>query len=258
MSDQHSPGTDPMVGEVRFKVPLPILIPVAALAVIALVTIGMSKVLLAIPPEAATTVALASAANVLIAAAILAHRKRMGSTSLIEMGVIVVYPIVIGVVIALLGIGSGEGHAGADEPPPAQSGPVTAGGTLSAETLLFTSDAIELVAGEESEITLDNADSAPHNVWIYETAADADASERRCRPSSRARTWDRVNRRPTRSPRSIRASSRSSVGSIPRCAGSSPFSSVYWRFASISANVPMSTSPEMRALTVPSPFRKTK
>ena len=175
MSDQHSPGTDPMVGEVRFKVPLPILIPVAALAVIALVTIGMSKVLLAIPPEAATTVALASAANVLIAAAILAHRKRMGSTSLIEMGVIVVYPIVIGVVIALLGIGSGEGHAGADEPPPAESGPVTAGGTLSAETLLFSSDAIELVAGEESELTFDNVDSTPHNVWIYETAADADA-----------------------------------------------------------------------------------
>ncbi len=174
MSEQHSPGTDPMVGEVRFKVPLPILIPVAALAVIALVTIGMSKVLLAIPPEAATTVALAAAANVLIAAAILAHRKRMGSTSLIEMGVIVVYPIVIGVVIALLGIGSGEEHGGADEPPPAQSGPVTAGGTLSAETLQFTSDAIELVAGEESEITLDNADSAPHNVWIYETAQDAD------------------------------------------------------------------------------------
>ncbi|MPZ68900.1 MAG: hypothetical protein GEU71_05165 [Actinobacteria bacterium] len=174
MSEQHSPGTDPMVGEVRFKVPLPILIPLAALVVIALVTIGMSRVLLAIPPEAATTVAIAASANVLIAAAILAHRKRMGSTSLIEMGVIVLYPIVIGIVIALLGIGGGEEHAGADEAPPAQAGPVAAGGTLSAETLQFSSGAIELVAGEESELTLDNADSAPHNVWIYETAQDAD------------------------------------------------------------------------------------
>lgn len=174
MSEQHSPDTDPMVGEVRFKVPLPILIPAAALFTIAAVTIGMSKVLLAIPPEAATTVALAAAANVLIAAAILAHRKRMGSTSLIEMGVIVVYPIVIGIVIALLGIGTGEEGGAAIDAPPAQAGPVTAGGTLSAEGLQFSSDAIELVAGEESELTLDNVDTPPHNIWIYETAGDAD------------------------------------------------------------------------------------
>lgn len=176
MSEQQTPGTDPMVGEVRFRVPLPILIPVGALLAIALVTIGMSKVLLAIPPEAATAVALGASANVLIAAAILARRKRMGSTSMIEMGVIVVYPIVIGIVIALLGIGSGEGHdATADEAPPAQSGPVTAGGTLAAADLQFASDAIELPAGEESEITIENEDTAPHNLWIYETAEDADA-----------------------------------------------------------------------------------
>lgn len=173
MSEQHSPGTDPMVGEVRFKVPLPILIPVAALFAIAAVTIGMSRVLLSIPPEAATTVALASAANVLIAAAILAQRKRMGSTSLIEMGVIVVYPVVIGIVIALLGIGSGEAPT-TEKPPPAQAGPVTAGGTLSAANIQFDNDAMELVAGEGSEITLANEDSTPHNVWIYETAQDAD------------------------------------------------------------------------------------
>jgi hypothetical protein len=47
----REPGarSDPLVGEVRFRVPLPILIPVAAVAVIAIVTIGLSRVLLAIP-----------------------------------------------------------------------------------------------------------------------------------------------------------------------------------------------------------------
>ena len=173
-----------MVGEVRFKVPLPILIPAATLLVIAGVTIAMSRVLLSIPAEAATVVALATAANILIAAGLLAHRKRMESTSLMEMGVIVLYPLVIGVVIALLGIGGSVGshdttsdqpaQASSDQPAQA-SGPVEAGGTLSAEALQFAGDSIELPAGEKAEITLDNADTAPHNVYIFETAEDADA-----------------------------------------------------------------------------------
>lgn len=176
MSQQQSPQGDPMVGEVRFKVPLPILIPVAALLVIAGVTIGMSKVLLSIPAEAATVVALATAANILIAAGLLAHRKRMGSTSLIEMGVIVLYPLVIGVVIALLGIGQTETSNDTTSDQPAQaSGPVEAGGTLSAKGLQFASDSIELPAGEAAEITLENADTTPHNLYIFETAEDADA-----------------------------------------------------------------------------------
>lgn len=177
MSQQQSPQGDPMVGEVRFKVPLPILIPVAALLVIAGVTIGMSKVLLSIPAEAATVVALAFAANILVAAAILTHRKRMGSSSLIEMGVIVLYPVVIGVVIALLGIGQTEtSHDTTSDQPAQASGLVEAGGTLSAEGLQFASDSIELPAGEAAEITLDNADTVPHNVYIFETAEDADAT----------------------------------------------------------------------------------
>ncbi|MEO8323065.1 MAG: hypothetical protein ABI571_02885, partial [Actinomycetota bacterium] len=167
MSQQRSPQGDPMVGEVRFRVPLPILIPAATLLVIAGVTVAMSRVLLSIPAEAATVVALATAANILIAAGVLAHRKRMESTSLIEMGVIVLYPLVIGVVIALLGIGQGEAGQETSAPDQQAAGPVQAGGTLSAEALQFTSDAIELPAGKESEITLENADTTPHNVRIF-------------------------------------------------------------------------------------------
>lgn len=164
-----------MVGEVRFKVPLPILIPAATLLVIAGVTITMSRVLLSIPAEAATVVALATAANILIAAGLLAHRKRMESTSLIEMGVIVLYPLVIGVVIALLGIGGAGGSSETSDQPAQASGPVQAGGTMSAKGIQFSTDAIELPAGKESEITLDNADTTTHNMHIYETAEDADA-----------------------------------------------------------------------------------
>ncbi len=155
---------------------LPILIPFAVLAVIAGVTIGMSKVLLAIPAEAATPIALAVSVNIMVAAAILAHRKRVGGATMIEMGAIVLYPIVIGIVIALLNIGTGE--ATEEHAPQGHNqggGAVTAGGSVAAEALAFSTDSIELTAGEEAEITLDNADSAPHNIFVYPTEGDADA-----------------------------------------------------------------------------------
>ena len=181
MAHGAPPRTDPFSGEVRFKVPLPILIPLIAIAVIGAVTIGFSRVMLAIPPEAATAVALVTAVNILIACGVIAGSKRLEQTSLVELSVIVLYPILIGVVIALLGIGEGAGHgaeSGAEQPPggpPAAGAAVEAGGTLVAENFEFASDRIVLVAGEEAELTLENADSAAHNVYIYENEADADA-----------------------------------------------------------------------------------
>jgi plastocyanin len=169
---QQQPSQDPMVGEVSFKVPLPLLIPFAVLFVIAGVTIGMSKVLLNIPAEAATVVALAVAANVLIAAAFLAGRRQ---GSVIEMGVIVLYPVLIGIVIALLNIGQGEATTSGDGPAPVAAGPVSAGGTMVTAEISFSSDSIELDAGKDAEITVQNDDTTPHNIYIYESAADADS-----------------------------------------------------------------------------------
>jgi plastocyanin len=167
--------TDPMVGEVRFRVPLPILIPLAAVAVIALVTIGFSRVLLAIPPEAATAVAIVTAANVLGACAIVALRPRLSQASLVELAIVVLYPVLIGIVIATLNIGEAT-EAEAEAPAQGEqagSGPVTDGGTIVAEQSTFSSEAIELQAGQESTITLDNVDSIPHNLAIYENPEDA-------------------------------------------------------------------------------------
>jgi plastocyanin len=170
--------TDPMVGEVRFRVPLPILIPLAAVAVIALVTIGLSRVLLAIPPEAATAVAVVTAANILGACAIVALKPRLSQASLVELAIVVLYPVLIGVVIATLDIG--ESAEGAPEQAPAQeqaqsSGPISDGGTIVAEQSTFSTDTIELKAGQEATLTLDNADTLQHNFAVYESAADAEA-----------------------------------------------------------------------------------
>ena len=174
--DRNPAQRDPMVGEVRFRVPLPVLIPLAAVAVIALVTIGLSRVLLAIPPEAATAVAVVTAANVLGACAIVALRPRLSQASLVELAIVVLYPVLIGIVIATLNVGEAaeEGsEAPAQEQQQQAAGPVTDGGTIVAEGTTFTSDTIELKADTEATITLDNKDSVLHDLAIYETPEDA-------------------------------------------------------------------------------------
>ena len=174
--DRNPVQRDPLVGEVRFRVPLPVLIPLAAVAVIALVTIGLSRVLLAIPPEAATAVAIVTAANVLGACAIVALRPRLSQASLVELAIVVLYPVLIGIVIATLNVGEAaeEGsEAPAQEQQQAAAGPVTDGGTIVAEGTTFTSDTIELKADTEATITLDNRDSVLHDLAIYETPEDA-------------------------------------------------------------------------------------
>lgn len=176
-----SRNTDPMLGEVRFRVPLPVLIPLAAVVVIGLLTFGFSRVLLAIPPEAATAVATVTSLNILGACAVLALRPGMSRNATIELAVVVLYPVIIGIALTQVNIGTEE-HAG-EAPPPANesegeaSGPVTSGGTLVAEGVQFSTDAIELQSGEQVSLTLDNRDSAPHNFAIYENDADAEAQE---------------------------------------------------------------------------------
>jgi plastocyanin len=165
--------TDPFTGEVRFKVPLPILIPLGAIALIALVSIGFSRVLLSIPPEAATAVAVATAANVLIACAVVALRPRMSQTSLVEMGVVVLYPVVIGIVIAQLGLGEAEGTA--EQQPPASA--PAAGNSIAASNSEFNTDTLVLEGGGTTTIEFTNEDTFDHNVALYENEADGLAQE---------------------------------------------------------------------------------
>jgi plastocyanin len=172
---QQSSRRDPLLGEVRFKVPLPILIPIAAIAVIALITIGFSRVLLSIPPEVATTVALVTAANVLGACAVIALKPRLTQASIVELAVVVIYPVIIGIVIAQLNIGEAEGEAapaGGEQPAAA-----AADGTVVAEQTSFNTDTIELKTGEDASIPFENKDPFDHNIAIYENAADAEAQE---------------------------------------------------------------------------------
>jgi plastocyanin len=150
---------------VRFRVPLIIIIPVTALLVIAAVTIGFSRVLLAIPAEAAVVVALVTAINVLGACAVIATR-RLSGIQMAELAAVVLYPVVIGIAIAQFGLGTEES---AEAEQPSATG---AGGTeLAASGVAFDIDRLTLPAREEVTVTLDNQDSVPHNFAMYETEA---------------------------------------------------------------------------------------
>ncbi len=72
-------------GKNRQSLLLPILIPSGALAVIALVLAGFSRVLLAVSHNAATVVALVAAAGIVGVAAWVASRKRVTGATLFSM-----------------------------------------------------------------------------------------------------------------------------------------------------------------------------
>jgi plastocyanin len=169
-----------LTGEFRVRFPLPVVLPLAAVAVIALAMWGFSRVLLAIPHEAATTVAIVTAANILIASAFVALRPRMHRVAIMEVALIALYPVVIAIVIANTGIGTeaaaeGGAETAASEQP--AGGGANADATLVAESVSFDTDRIELPADSAATVFLDNQDTLPHNVALYETAEDADAQQ---------------------------------------------------------------------------------
>lgn len=163
-----SQSETPLSHEVRFKVPLPIVVPLGALLAIALVTFGMSRILLSVPPEVAVIVAIAIGANILIAGAFIANRPQHARGSWAELAIVAAYPLVIGIVLANMGLGAGhsaEAAAGESEAAASEGG----GGTeVMAANVAFDTDTLELKAKAESTIPFMNEDTAEHNISIYE------------------------------------------------------------------------------------------
>jgi len=163
-------GNDPLLGEVRFRLPLPVILPIGALVVIALVAIGFAEILLNVPKEIATVIALATSANILVALSVIATRPNMSRARILEVLAVMLYPVVIGAGLAIVGVGEGT-SAGEHQP----GGAAPAGIVITAANIQFDTDQIALPADEPSAITLNNEDTADHNVSIYEDdSAEAD------------------------------------------------------------------------------------
>lgn len=170
-SEDQGPARPDLMGELRFKIPLPIVIPLASLVVIAGLTIGFSRVLLALPAEGATAIAIATAANVLGACAYVAYRRRMSQATWLELVAVALYPVLIGVAIAQIGVGGGA-EEGEEHAVDAPAGQVTT--LIVAEGIAFDLKTITLAAGEATDLELENNDAGiPHNLAIYEGEDDS-------------------------------------------------------------------------------------
>ena len=175
-SEEVMQRPDPLVGEFRVKVPLPVAIPFGALLFIGAGVFFFSRVLLAVPREAAIAIAIALAANILGGAAFMALHPRMSRASRIELLAVVMYPVIIGLAIWALEIGVEE-HVvpataeEAHEETGGSTGSESSTGTtseLSASGNSFSADALTFAAGEETAFTFTNEDAVPHNLSIYQ------------------------------------------------------------------------------------------
>jgi plastocyanin len=179
MTPEDASSRPDLVSELRLRIPLPLVVPVVAVAVIFACTYGFSRILLAVSPEAATTIALVVAANILVACAFVALRPRMHRVGVLEVVLIALYPVLIGVVLAYTGVASETGEA-AEQPAaePEQPGQTTASGsniTVTTENLAFDASELQFPAGKQVSLALDNQDTVPHNLSLYATEEDGQA-----------------------------------------------------------------------------------
>lgn len=153
-------------GEVRFRVPLIFAIPFVALIVIGGLAFGFSRVLLSVESkEAATTIAIVMAANILAACAYLALRPRVQRASVVELILVALYPVIVGIALAVTGVLGGEAEPA--EPPP-QGAPAPAGpaGSIAASGTNWTTNTLELPA-DGATLPVENQDATVHNLSIY-------------------------------------------------------------------------------------------
>lgn len=150
-------------GKNRQSLLLPILIPVGALALIALVLIGFSRVLLAISHNAATAVALVAAAGIVGVAAWVASRKRVTGSTLFSM---VAAMTGIAMVAGGLAVVASPLDDGGEEEP----GVVVAlAAPEGAAAEGFSPDALDVPSDEPFTIEFDNADpGVQHNVVLFD------------------------------------------------------------------------------------------
>jgi plastocyanin len=158
---------DSLATEVRVRLPLPIVIPIGALIVIGAAVFGFSRVLLAIPSEAATVVALATAANILGVCAVIALRPGLRGPVLIELILVALYPVLIGIVIAQTGFGTTAAeHAPAAAAKP-QGGAAGAATTITAQNVAYSTDHLSMPADKKQDFSLVNKDATTHNFAVF-------------------------------------------------------------------------------------------
>ena len=144
----------------RERVLLPVLIPVGALAFIGFLALFMASILLRVPHNVATAIALMVAFNLLVVFSVVALKPNIGKFLLMVMGGVALVPILLGAVAAA-GVVSFPGEEHEEEAGPAVE--------IAASNLAFDKTELQIPADQEFEIHFNNGEAQPHNVAILES-----------------------------------------------------------------------------------------
>ncbi len=150
----------------RDRLILPVLIPVGALAFVLFLALVMSQVLLNVPGEIATAVAMMTALNLLIAFSVMAAKPDGGRPLMMMLAAIAVVPLVLGGAAASGVVPLPEEEEGAEEGPAAQ---------LAANNLAFNKQELSVPADTVFILEFNNMEAQPHNVSILEAQGSANA-----------------------------------------------------------------------------------
>jgi plastocyanin len=145
---------------------LPILMPIAVLAVIGLALLGFSRVLLAVSHNAATVVALVAAAGIVSVAAWVASRKRVTGGTLFSMvAAMAGIAMVAGGLAVVASPLEPESEGGGDGPGVVVALAAPEGAAASG----FSTDTLSVPSDEAFTIAFDNQDPAvAHNVVVFD------------------------------------------------------------------------------------------
>jgi plastocyanin len=153
--------------QLRDRVLLPVAIPLGALSFIFLVAFGLSRILLKVPKEIATAVALMTAFNLVVLFAFTATRKaRLTPAMIVPMLGVGLVPVLIGGAVA-------GGVVTLKEQGEKEHVAASVTVELSAKDLSFSTDQLSVPAGKPFKLAFDNKDSVPHNVAVYKQETDA-------------------------------------------------------------------------------------
>ncbi len=153
----------------RDRLILPVLIPVGALSFVLFLALVMSQVLLNVPGEIATAVAMMTALNLLIAFSVMAAKPDGGRPLTMMLAAIAVVPLILGAAAAsgVVPLPEEEEEHGAAEPGPAAQ--------IAAASLAFDTKELSVPAGEEFVLAFNNQEAQPHNVSILKAQGSPEA-----------------------------------------------------------------------------------
>ena len=160
---EHPSWTRPVRQRVSSRLLVPVGLPVGALLLAAVIAVSVSRVLLAIPKDAAVLMALVVAVAILGACAWVASRPRLGASVIVALSVLAAVSMVsAGIAGAVAGERRFERHAERHE---GEAKVIE----VAARQLKFDRDSITVPAGDTVKMEFDNHDEGIfHNVAVYE------------------------------------------------------------------------------------------